>query len=205
MLINTKHEIEDKYLLRTPVYLITQDLETARFYHSLVSATSRLGFFVENKIAELIPYPVVSYSENLQNDTVIFKEQIHGLKPDYILVKDNTIHIIEQKLNLINHGIKAVTGEQQRYLKFKSCLQQAHTNFDVRLYIVDFFAEVGPALKTSLYGNSDFTTLTGRELCDMLSVSYEEVMKTLHSSAMTNQQFIEHYKSTKTGERVTLE
>ena len=102
----TARDIEEKYLYRTPIYLLTGDVETARFYSDLASASSKLGYYVEDTVKNLIKFPKVKTEAlgSFDGKYVLIKQKINKKIPDFLLVDtDNKkISVFEVKTNLKN-------------------------------------------------------------------------------------------------------
>ena len=190
--------VEDQFLHRTPVYLLTGDLETAKFYSDLASASSKLGYFVEDVVKDFITYPIVG-REELGNRTgiyVLVKKKIVNKIPDFLKVDtDNkTVDVYEVKTNLKNLDSKQAFGEKIKHEELKNFLVGMFVDYTVTMYVVDFFE--GPSLKVNLYENDTLlVTIPGRQFCDQLNVSFDDVMIKVRESREHNGLFIMDYKS----------
>jgi hypothetical protein len=190
--------VDDIYLLRTPVYLLTGDIETAKFYSNLASACSKMGYFVENTIVDLITLPIIKYENLIGYDKkcVVVKPKIEGMIPDFLVCDplNKSISIYEVKTNLKNLDSKQAVAEKNKHEKLHQLFSSLFPSFDVTMYIVDFIE--GPSLKVNLYEkDSLLKTIDGRVFCKHLEVEYDDVLQKITEYQNINIEFIKQYKN----------
>ena len=190
--------VEEKYLYRTPVYLLTGDVETAKFYSDLASASSKLGYYVEDIVKSFIKFPIVKAEAlgTFDGKYVLVKQKINKKIPDFLLVDTNEkrISVFEVKTNLKNLDCAQAFGEKIKHQDLKEYLHTMFNGYDIILYVVDFFD--GPSLKVNLYENDDvLKTISGRDFCKILEVSFEDVMGKITTSRKNNLSFVQDYKN----------
>lgn len=193
----TPREVEEKYLYRTPIYLLTGDIETAKFYSNLASASSKLGYYVEDAVKSLIKFPKVKTEAlgSFDGKYVLVKQKINKKIPDFVLVDTDSkkISVFEVKTNLKNLDFAQAFGEKIKHEELKKYLQYIFSDYNVILYVVDFFE--GPSLKMNHYKDDDvLNTITGREFCEILEVSFDDVMNRVNKSRKDNLLFVQEYK-----------
>lgn len=197
--------IDNQLLYNTTIYLLTGDLETAKFFSNLTSSCSQLGYYIEDVVKSKIKYPIVG-QENLGHRTgkyVLFKPKFNKQVPDFVFVDDEnkTIHIFEVKINLRNADSKKVFGEKTKYASLKEYLDNIYKNYNVILHAVDFFNFDSARRNIKLYEQSNvLNVITGVEFCQMLCVDYDEVMSEVYKHRKENQEFIIKFKNKKLDE-----
>ena len=200
--------VDDVYLLRTPVYLLTGDIETARFYSNLASACSRMGYFAEDTVVDLMTLPIVKY-ENLNNykeKCVVVKPKIEGMIPDFLIFDpvEKFINVYEVKTNLKNLDSRQAAAEKIKHEKLYQFFSSSFLNFHTTMYIVDFIE--GASLKVNLYKeDSLLKTIDGKVFCEHLGVQYDDVLDKITQDQNINIKFIKNYKKKNIVKFPTLE
>ena len=106
-MIITERNADVGEFLFAPIYYLTGDLETAKFYSNLASATSKFGTYLEQKIRESIKLPVGDYDSifsclfPLDQKILLRKQKVVGVEPDFIVVDPikKLIDVFEVKSN----------------------------------------------------------------------------------------------------------
>ena len=200
-MIITDNDIDIERLLNNPIYLLTGDLETAKFYSSLASASIKLGYYVEDIIKESINLPI--FKDIGSNNTVfgieeryiLIKPKFGSEIPDMVLVDETTmtIHVYEIKVNLRNADSKKAHGEKIKYQTLKDYLDKKYPEYSINIFVVDFLGTGGGA--TSIYEDSDIIeVITGINFCKSVDIDYDNLMKKIKYSQVSNREFIHNYK-----------
>ena len=91
MIITERKNDADEFLY-APIYFLTGDLETAKFYSNLASATAKFGTYLEKQIKETVSIPIINYSEinTVTKKSLLAKQNIDGVIPDFIIIDPKT-------------------------------------------------------------------------------------------------------------------
>lgn len=191
--------VTDEELFCSPVYLLTGDLETARFYSNLASACSKFGTFLEKQIKGIIQLPFVDYDEikNINQKSLLIKRKIDGVEPDFVIVDpiEKTISVCEVKSNMYNMDSKQCKTENKTGQILKDNFNNNFEDFSTELYLVNFFG-----YKPNKRGQhvvpltNNFTHINGNIFCSMMSVNYDNIVDNLKNSQTSNVEFIINYK-----------
>jgi hypothetical protein len=189
--------VDDIFLLRTPVYLLTGDIETAKFYSNLASACSKMGYFVENTIVDLVKLPIIKYENLIGYDkkSIVVKPKIQSMVPDFLLYDplQKNINIYEVKTNLKNLDSKQAIAEKNKHEKLHQVFTSLFPKFKTTMFIVDFIE--GPSLKVNLYEkDSLLNTISGKNFCEQIEVNYADVLDKITQFQSKNLQFVKEYK-----------
>jgi len=196
MIIEEKN-LSDEHLRRTPVFLLTGDLETARFFSTLSSAQSKFGTHLEKIMRSLCKLPVTEWKQRhkCSQKTLFLKTKIHNREPDFVILENRKVIVCENKLNAYNIDTKQAPTEQKSYLELKNFLSN---EFDfVEIKISDFAGgAIDKRKRTDSYFNdSSFQIITGNELCEILEISYDDVMNIIIHDQEINSKLLNNYKS----------
>ena len=190
-----------------PIYLLTGDLETAKFFASLASSTCRMGNFVQDRITHKIMHDVGALPKlngigesnlfGLPDKYVIVKALYKQFKiePDFIVVDEvkKTIDVFELKVNLSTPDSKKVYGEISKYAKLQEYLKELYSKYTIQTYAIDFIGDGGGS--SILYQKSGiFKIINGRQFCDIVHIDYGDVMDDIKENRKSNLEYIKRYK-----------
>lgn len=199
-MIITERKADDGEFLFAPIYFLTGDLETAKFYSNLASATAKFGTYLEHKIKEFVSLPVIEYDEILQckQKSLLLKQKISGVMPDFVIVNpiDMTIQICEVKSNLFNMDSKQCKTENNTGEILMEHFSNYFPEFKSEIYLVNFFGFQPSNRGKHILGMTDnFQHINGQEFSDVLEIDYQEVLVSLKNDRKVNQDFISSYKN----------
>jgi hypothetical protein len=205
-MIITDNTIEFDTFSKHPIYLLTGDIETTKFFSILTSSCSKLGYYIEGKIKEYIlasgipQQPSIQHHELWDAPAQYF---IHGVKfgaekPDFVVVDEGklTIDVYEIKMNLSNVDSKKAHGEKAKYTRLFETLSNDFPEYKVGVYVADFLGTTGGAIK--LYEDCDILeVINGETFCTKVGISYKSIMDDIRYSQIANREFIKNYKNKK--------
>jgi hypothetical protein len=181
--------------MKSPVYMMTGDLETARFYSMLASSSSRFGYFLEDVITENINLPIVDWDRLpfCEVKSVCRKPKINRKIPDFLLIDpiNMLVWVAEIKTNLNSLDSKQCKSESTTYLTLKADLQTQFPKHKVEVNIVNFFG--GKNSRGNLI-HPELNIITGEEFCEVVGVSYGSVLGSLSANRVKNATLISEYK-----------
>lgn len=191
--------LSDEHLKRTPVFLLTGDIETAKLYSTLSSAQSKFGTDVEKIIRRLCQLPLSEWNgRNLcKKKTLFYKTKLNKSEPDFVVFypKEKKIVICELKTNAFNIDSKQAPTEQKSYAELRELLKTEFNSVEIK--IVDFAggATEKRKRKDSYFGDPIFEIISGEELCDILEISFDDVMNVIYKDQEINETLLRTYKS----------
>lgn len=197
-MVITEKILSDLHLRRTPVYLLTGDLETARFYSTLSSAQSKLGTNLEKTMRNLCQLPLFDWNakDKCKEKTLFYKTRIHNSEPDFVIFypNQNKLVICELKMNAFNIDSRQAPTEQNFYLQLGETFREEFQTIEIK--ITDFF---GGSIekrkrKDSYFGDPFFEVISGENLCDILEISFDDVMNVIYRDQEINENIIKSYK-----------
>ena len=203
-MIITERNADVGEFLFAPIYYLTGDLETAKFYSNLASATSKFGTYLEQKIRESIKLPVGDYDSifsclfPLDQKILLRKQKVVGVEPDFIIVDPikKLIDVFEVKSNMFNMDSKQCRTENQTGSKIKEHFMEILPEYNTTVYLVNFFGfEPTKRGKYVEPLTTNFIHINGETFANMLGISLESVLDSLKNNRELNQQFIQGYKS----------
>jgi len=117
-MIIDERNLDVKALFTNPIYLLTGDFETAKFFSCLASACCKFGYYVENIIRDNMSYPYITKDNIEFNKTgkyLLYKPKFGSEVPDYVLIDEEAkiIYVYEVKVNLRNMDSKKLTVKNQ--------------------------------------------------------------------------------------------
>lgn len=200
-MIIDERNLDEKSLYNNPIYLLTGDFETAKFFSCLASACCKFGYFVEKAIKEHFKYTYINQTEiGLKNTGkfLLHKPKFGAEVPDYVLIDEDEkiIYVYELKINLRNMDSKKAHGEKAKYQRLKLYLEEIHPKYETKIFVVNFLGASGR--NVGLYKGLDYLKIiSGEQFCQMMDVSFSLVMNKIYSSRSENQQFLLDYKQKK--------
>lgn len=203
-MIIKERDADDGEFLFAPIYYLTGDLETAKFYSNLASATSKFGTYLEQKIRELISLPVEEYDSlksclfPLEQKCLLRKQKIVGVEPDFIIIDpiNKLILVFEVKTNMFNMDSKQCKTENYTGSKIKQHFMEILPEYTTEVYLVNFFGfEPSKRGKYVTPLTDNFKHINGEIFSEMVDISLETLMNNLKDNQLTNQKFITDYKS----------
>ena len=199
-MIITERNADPEEFFFAPIYYLTGDLETAKFYSNLASATAKFGTFLEHKIKELIKLPIIEYSEinSCTQKSILKKQNIDGVEPDFVLINPTLkiIEVFEVKSNMFNMDSKQCKTENYTGQKMKIHFIENFQNFNTEVYLVNFFGFTPTKRgKHVLPLTDNFIHITGKDFSQKIEISYELVLNSLKNDRIVNQKFIDNYKN----------
>jgi len=203
-MIITERNADDGEFFFAPIYYLTGDLETAKFYSNLASATSKFGTYLEQKIRELINLPVENYDSlfsclfPLEKKYLLRKQKIVGVEPDFITIDpiNFSVDVFEVKTNVFNMDSKQCQTENLTGAKIKKHFVEILPEYNTTVYLVNFFGfEPSKRGKYVEPLTTNFIHINGETFANMLGISLDSVLDSLKNNRELNQQFIRGYKS----------
>ncbi len=197
-MIIDERNLDVKGLFTYPIYLLTGDFETAKFFSCLASACCKFGYYIENIVRDNMSYPYIkveNIGENKSGKHLLYKPKFGSEVPDYVLIDEDNkiIYVYEMKVNLKSMDSKKAHGEKAKYQRLKLFLEENYKKYTVSVFVVNYLGVDGR--NCSLYKNLDFLSIiTGEEFCKSVNVSYDKLMNLIKESQKTNQEFIKLYK-----------
>jgi hypothetical protein len=205
MIIENRN-VKDELFCFSPVFYLTGCVETAKFYSALASASSKFGTFLENQVRDLMPQKEIVYTgiKSCEVPSKLKKKtKIDGVEPDFIVVNPQlkTIDVYEIKATLYNMDSKQSKQENRTCKILQEHFAEKFSEFKTTVYLVNFLEFVPKTKggketgKSTLRLTNNFEHIGGREFCEKVSLSYDEVLNLLRINRQKNKSFIENYKS----------
>jgi len=199
MIITERKNDVDEFLY-APIYFLTGDLETAKFYSNLASATAKFGTYLEKQIRESVSIPIIDYSEinTVTKKSLLSKQNIDGVVPDFIIVEPETktIHVCEVKSNMFNMDSKQCQTENNTGLKMLNHFNINFLNFTTKIYLVNFFGfQPSKRGKHIIPLTNNFNHINGKDFAEIIDMDYQSLLNKLKNNRDINKNFIESYKS----------
>jgi hypothetical protein len=199
MIITERKNDADEFLY-APIYFLTGDLETAKFYSNLASATAKFGTYLEKQIKETVSIPIINYSEinTVTKKSLLAKQNIDGVIPDFIIIdpKTKTIHVCEVKSNMFNMDSKQCQTENTTGLKMLNYFNTNFSNFTTKIYLVNFFGfQPSKRGKHIIPLTNNFNHINGKAFAEIIDIDYQSLLNKLKNNRDINKNFIESYKS----------
>ena len=199
MIITERKNDADEFLY-APIYFLTGDLETAKFYSNLASATAKFGTYLEKQIRESVSIPTINYSEinTTTKKSLLEKQNIDGVVPDFIIVDPGTetIHVCEVKSNMFNMDSKQCQTENNTGLKMLNYFNINFSNFTTKIYLVNFFGfQPSKRGKHIIPLTNNFNHINGKLFAEIIDMDYQSLLNKLKNNRDINKNFIESYKS----------
>lgn len=200
MIITERKHDKDEFLF-SPVYLLIGDLETAKFYSNLASASAKFGTYLEKQIKEVVKLPIVESVKDINNVTeksLLKKQRIDGVEPDFIVIDpvNKTISVCEVKSNLFNMDSKQCKTENDTGLKMKKYFSLNFSNYTTSVYLVNFFGFQPTKRGKHVTGlTSNFTHINGNEFSKLMDIDYDFIISSLKNNREMNREFIKEYKN----------
>lgn len=200
MIITERKHDKDEFLF-SPIYFLTGDVETAKFYSNLASASSKFGTYLEKKIRETIKLPFINNLDDinhLKEKSVLKKQKIGKVEPDFIIIDPsiNTISICEIKTNLFNMDSNLCRKANETGLEMKEYFGTNFSNYISSVYLVNFLGfRPSKRGKYVLDLTNNFIIIEGDEFSKIIDVDYGFVINSLKNNRKINQEFIDIYKN----------
>jgi hypothetical protein len=199
MIITERKNDADEFL-HAPIYFLTGDLETAKFYSNLASATAKFGTYLEKQIKESVSIPIIEYSEinTATKKSLLAKQNIDGVIPDFIIVEPETktIHVCEVKSNMFNMDSKQCQTENNTGLKMLNYFNINFLDFTTKIYLVNFFGfQPSKRGKHIIPLTNNFNHINGKDFAKIIDIDYQSLLNKLKNNRDINKNFIESYKS----------
>ena len=199
MIITERKNDADEFFY-APIYFLTGDLETAKFYSNLASATAKFGTYLEKQIRESVSIPTINYSKinTITKKSLLEKQNIDGVVPDFIIVDPGTktIHICEVKSNMFNMDSKQCQTENNTGLKMLNHFNMNFSNFTIKIYLVNFFGfQPSKRGKHIIPLTNNFNHINGKDFAKIIDMDYQSLLNKLKNNRDMNKNFIESYKS----------
>lgn len=194
-----KHDVDE--FLFAPIYFLTGDLETAKFYSNLASASAKFGTYLEKQIKEVVTLPIVENVKDIHNITeksLLKKQRIDGVEPDFIVINpvNKTISVCEVKSNLFNMDSKQCKTENDTGLKMKKYFSLNFSNYITSVYLVNFFGFQPKKRGKHVIGlTNNFTHINGDEFSKLIDIDYDFIIDSLKINREMNKEFIKEYKN----------
>lgn len=195
----TNNNLSNDRLVNNPIFLLTGDIETTKFFSSLASACIKLGYYIEDLIISNINLPIL---EEIGQKTLFPCEQYILIKPkfgkeipDIVFIDENRkqIQVFEIKTNLRNADSKKAHGEKAKYKRLYDFLIEKYLNYKVEIFVVDFLGSLTGA--TELYRELNIiNVVSGKNFCNKFNVDYQLLMDQIKSSQKLNRNFIQEFK-----------
>jgi hypothetical protein len=188
-------------LEKNPIFLLTGDIETTKFYSSLASACIKIGTYLEDKIEEKIRINFDIKQEIGQQslfpteEYFLVKQKFQKVEPDFVYIDENQkiIYVYEVKTNLGNADSKKAHGEKIKYKTLYTFLTKKYLDYTVKIFVVDFMGDLSGA--TALYEASDIIeVIDGETFCKRIKIDYQTIINDLKLSQNHNKNFIKEFK-----------
>jgi hypothetical protein len=199
MIISDNNISQDR-LLNNPIFVLTGDVETTKFFSNLASACIKFGYYIEQLIVDQIKLPIMSeIAGNTlfdEKEYILVKPKFGSEIPDIVFVNEieKIIDVYEIKTNLRNADSKKAHGEKLKYKRLYDYLTSSHKDYKIRIFVVDFMGSLLGA--TVLYKESKIIeVIDGKQFCEKIYIDHSIIIEHLQESQKKNKEFINYYKN----------